>query len=123
MPRKLIAIAAAATIAVVGTVAAQAMTAEHSQARGFVPRVSFKQLARVNGTTAQGVAFTRSPDGVLHLVYQTFSGKSLNGLASMSISPPRPQFTRIAPGFTALSSSVPTRWWVESSSGRCRRTS
>jgi hypothetical protein len=87
MPRKLIAIAAAATIAVVGTVAAQAMTAEHSQARGFVPRVSFKQLARVNGTTAQGVAFTRSPDGVLHLVYQTFSGKSLNGLASMSISP------------------------------------
>ena len=90
MPRKLIAIAGAATIALVGTVAAQAMTAVRAstprQARSFIPRVSFKQLARVNGTTAQGVAFTRTPDGHLHLVYQTFAGKSLNGLATMEIS-------------------------------------
>jgi hypothetical protein len=90
MPRKLIAIAAVATIAMAVTVEAQAMTAVRAstprQAHSFVPRVAFKQLARVNGTTAQGVAFTRTPDGHLHLVYQTFAGKSLNGLASMEIS-------------------------------------
>lgn len=49
--------------------------------------VKFKRLSTVNGTTAPAVAFARTANGVLHLVYQTFAGRALNGLASMSISP------------------------------------
>jgi hypothetical protein len=83
MPRKLIAIAVVVTATVAGTVAAQAVP---RRAHGFVPRVAFKRLATVNGTTAQAVAFTRTPDGHLHLVYQTVVGRSVTGLSTMEIS-------------------------------------
>ena len=85
MPRKLIAIAAV-TIAVAGTVSAQAMTRSPRHAHGFIPRVAFKRLAAVNGTTAQAVAFARTPDGHLHLVYQTIVGRSVTGLSTLEIS-------------------------------------
>jgi hypothetical protein len=90
MPRKLIAIAAAVTAAVAGT-AAQAMTAGSShaprQALAVTPKVPFTRLATVNGTAAQAVAITRSANGNLHLVFQTFAGSTLNGLGAISISP------------------------------------
>jgi hypothetical protein len=91
MPRKLIAIAAALTTAVAGTVAAQAMTAGGShaprQALGVTPKVPFTRLATINGTTAQAVALARSADGNLHLVFQTYAGTALSGLGAISISP------------------------------------
>jgi hypothetical protein len=88
MPRKLIAIAAAVTTAVAGTVAAQAMTAGGSHApRQALALVPFTRLATVNGTTAQAVAATRSADGSLHLVFQTLGGGGFNGLGAISISP------------------------------------
>jgi hypothetical protein len=91
MPRKLVAIAVSATIALGGTAAAQAMTAVRAstprQADLFAPKVPFTRLATVNGTTAQAVATARSADGNLHLVFQTRSGNSLNGLSTVSISP------------------------------------
>jgi len=138
MPRKLIAIAVVVTAAVAVTVAAQAMTAGRSQANGFVPRVAFKRLATINGTTAQAVAFTRSPDGILHLVYQTYSGKSLSGLGSIAINAkgqPGPQVSALSwqagqPGlvrlpdgtleavFGAVSpSNVSSLWGITSSDG------
>jgi hypothetical protein len=136
MPRKLIAIAVVVTTAVVATVAAQAVP---RRAHGFVPRVAFKRLATINGTTAQAVAFTRSPDGILHLVYQTYAGKSLNGLGSVSINAkgqPGPQVAALTgwqagqPGlvrlpdgtleavFGAVSpSNVSSLWGITSSDG------
>jgi hypothetical protein len=90
MPRKLIAIAVLVATAVAGT-AAQAMTAGGSnaprQALAVTPKVPFARLATVNGTAAQAVATTRSADGNLHLVFQTFAGRTLNGLGAISISP------------------------------------
>jgi hypothetical protein len=89
MPRKLIAIAVLVATAVAGT-AAQAMTAGGSnaprQALAVTPKVPFARLATVNGTAAQAVATTRSADGNLHLVFQTFAGRTLNGLGAISIS-------------------------------------
>jgi hypothetical protein len=46
---------------------------------------AFQRLATVNATTAPAVAMARTPDGTLHLVYQTFAGRSLSGLGSISI--------------------------------------
>ena len=91
MPRKLIAFAVSTTIALVGTAAAQAMTAVRAstpkQSDLFTPKVPFTRLATVNGTAAQTVATTRSSDGNLHLVFQTRTGNSLTGLTTLSISP------------------------------------
>ena len=53
----------------------------------FTPKVPFTRLATINGTTAQAVASARSADGNLHLVFQTFAGRTLNGLGAISISP------------------------------------
>ena len=85
MPRKLIAIAVV-TIAVAGTAAAQGSSVPR-HANVFTPKVPFTRLATINGTTAQAVASTRSADGNLHLVFQTFAGRTLNGLGAISISP------------------------------------
>ena len=91
MPRKLIAIAVAATTAAAGAGAAQARVVQTTippmHADMFTPKVPFARLATINGTTAQAVAATRSPDGVLHLVFQTFAGTALSGLGSIAIGP------------------------------------
>jgi hypothetical protein len=51
-----------------------------------VPGSGFQRLATVNATTAPAVAMVRTGDGTLHLVYQTFSGRSLSGLGTLAIS-------------------------------------
>jgi hypothetical protein len=56
--------------------------------------VTFTRLSTVNPSTGPSVAVTRTADGNLHLVYQTFQGRGFSGLASMTISPkgvPGPQ--------------------------------
>jgi hypothetical protein len=47
----------------------------------------FKRLFTVRGTVAQAAPFTRTPDGRLHLVFQTLAGQGISGLGSISISP------------------------------------
>jgi hypothetical protein len=65
--------------------------------------VKFKRLATVNGGPAQAVAVVRRSDGALQLVFQTFAGRTLSGLAAMSISKsgtPGPQVQALS-GWTA----------------------
>jgi hypothetical protein len=144
MPRKLIAIAGAATTMVaLGTVAAQAMTSGASYAprrvEALTPKVPFTRLATINGTTAQAVASTRAADGSLHLVFQTYAGTALSGLGSISIGPSgkasaqvaalsgwqagQPGLVRMPDGsleavFGAISpSNVASVWGINSSNG------
>jgi hypothetical protein len=53
----------------------------------LAPPGPFKRLDAVKATTSQAVATARTPDGVLHLVYQTLSGNAVTGLSTMAISP------------------------------------
>jgi hypothetical protein len=46
----------------------------------------FTRIATVNGATSQAVAITRTADGTLHLVYQTYSGATITGLGAIAIS-------------------------------------
>jgi hypothetical protein len=50
------------------------------------PGSGFQRLATVNATTAPAVAMVRTGDGTLHLVYQTFAGRSFSGLGSVAVS-------------------------------------
>jgi hypothetical protein len=75
---KLSKVAVAFVVAVVG-----AVSAGESKA-GSIPD-PFKRIATANPTTAAAVAMARTTDGSLHLVYQTFSGTSPSGLASLTI--------------------------------------
>lgn len=101
--------------------------------------VKFRRLSDVNGTTAPAVAMTRTANGTLHLVYQTYAGRSLSGLATMSISKagsPGPQvqattWTAGQPGLVAFPSgsieaffgaispppSVSSVWGITSANG------
>src|SRR5690242_1985744 len=45
------------------------------------------RIADVNVSQAQSVGFARTPDGVLHLVWQTWSGHTFAGLSAAAISP------------------------------------
>jgi hypothetical protein len=45
------------------------------------------RIAQVNASQAQAVAFARTPDGVLHLVWQTMADRSFVGLSAAAISP------------------------------------
>ena len=99
MPRKLIAIAVAVTIAVAGTAAAQGSSVPR-QREGDVHAEGAIHAARDGQRNGRaGRRQTRSADGNLHLVFQTFAGNSLNGLATMSISPTG----KAGPQVTALS--------------------
>ncbi len=51
---------------------------------GPVP-APFKRLAIANPRAAASVAMARTTNGSLHLIYQTFSGRSFSGLASLAI--------------------------------------
>ncbi len=44
------------------------------------------RIGTANGSQAQAVAFTRTADGALHLVWQTLSGRSFVGLSAATIS-------------------------------------
>jgi hypothetical protein len=99
----------------------------------------FQRLAAVSGTTAGAVAMARTANGVLHLVYQTYSGRSASGLGSLSISPagnPGPQVQALTgwpagmPGLLALPNgtlqavfgaispgNVPSVWAISSGNG------
>ncbi|MGO9958829.1 MAG: hypothetical protein ACLP50_23185 [Solirubrobacteraceae bacterium] len=43
------------------------------------------RLASVNGTGDQAVAMARTPNGALHLIYQTYAGGTVTGLATIKI--------------------------------------
>src|SRR5262249_32949625 len=45
------------------------------------------RIDTVNSSQAQAVAFARTPDGTLHLVWQTISGRAFAGLSAAAISP------------------------------------
>ena len=66
---------------------------------GALAKVTFKRFARVNATPAPAVAMARTPNGTLHLVYQSYSGNVFSGLTSQSISPSG----AIGPAIPALS--------------------
>jgi hypothetical protein len=86
MLKKLIALAAV-TVAVAGTAVAKGGSYVPRQADVFTPKVPFTRIATVHATTGQAVATARSADGVLHLVFQTYTGATLTGLGSSTISP------------------------------------
>jgi hypothetical protein len=68
-------------------VLAAALTAGSAgHAAVLAPAGPFKRLDTVKATTSQAVAAARTPDGVLHLVYQTLSGASVTGLSTIAIS-------------------------------------
>jgi hypothetical protein len=48
---------------------------------------NFQRLATVSASSAGAIGMARTSNGVLHLVYQTYAGRALSGLASLSISP------------------------------------
>ena len=73
-------------LAVAGTIVFAAALAVGGGASKASPAGGgFQRLATVNATAAAAVAMTRTSDGALHLVYQTFAGRSFSGLASLSI--------------------------------------
>src|SRR5690349_20102235 len=45
------------------------------------------RIGDVNASQAQAVGFARTPDGVLHRVWQTLSGRSFVGLSAAAITP------------------------------------
>ena len=53
---------------------------------GLAGTVTLQRLETINGSPSQAVGMVRTTDGVLHLMYQTSSGGSYNGLAAISIS-------------------------------------
>ncbi len=65
-----------ATMAVLGTLA---LGAAPAAAAGV------KRLFTVNASLGQAVAMARTPDGRLHLVWQTVSGRAFQGLSTMTI--------------------------------------
>ncbi len=73
--------AAAAAIALAVALAAGAGNSKASPVAG-----TFHRLATVSASSAAAVAAARTGNGTLHLVYQTFSGRSFSGLASIGIS-------------------------------------
>lgn len=66
----------------IAVAAAAALTAPAASAKP----PAFKRLFTVNASTAQTVAMARTPDGTLHLVFQTFAGKAFSGLGTEAIS-------------------------------------
>lgn len=73
--------------AVVGAIVfSVALAVGGGESKAGPPSGGFHRLATVNATAAAAVAMARTSDGKLHLVYQTFAGRSFSGLASLSIS-------------------------------------
>lgn len=76
---------------------------------GAGAKVTFKRLSTANASSAAAVAMARTANGALHLVFQTFAGRTFSGLAAMSISKsgaPGPQlqalsWTTTQPGLVA----------------------
>ncbi len=78
----------AAAVAAGFVLLAAALTAGSAgHAAVLAPAGPFKRLDTVKATTSQAVAAARTPNGVLHLVYQTLSGSSVTGLSTIAISP------------------------------------
>jgi hypothetical protein len=75
----------------------------------------FTRLDTVNASPAQAAGMTRTADGALHLVYQTYSGRAVSGLGAISLSPagkPGPVVQALAgwsagqPGLVALANGT-----------------
>ncbi len=77
----------AAVAAALVVLAAALTVGSAGRAAMLAPVGPFKRLDTVKATTSQAVAAARTPDGVLHLVYQTLSGTSVTGLSTIAISP------------------------------------
>jgi hypothetical protein len=68
------------------TLSAAAMVVLLLPAGALAVTVTLKRLAMISGSASQDVGMVRTPDGNLHVIYQTFSGRAFDGLAAMSIS-------------------------------------
>ena len=74
------------TVAIAFVVAVVVAASAGESNAGPVP-APFKRLAIANATASAAVAMARTSNGSLDLVYQTFSGRSFSGLASLAIGP------------------------------------
>ena len=69
-------------LAVAGTIVfAVALAVGGGESKASPAGGGFQRLATVNASAAAAVAMARTSDGTLHLVYQTFAGRSFSGLA------------------------------------------